>query len=135
MFFVFLLPGLGLVVFSIYTFVSVLLKQLTWTKTEGTISGSVIQSDSDGDYVYEKAVFTDASGKSIEVISKTSAGSTEANWKREGQVTIYYNPNNSSNADLFSWGQYLPIFFLPFGLLLMYLGWPHREMKRPSTST
>ncbi|HYG04225.1 MAG TPA: DUF3592 domain-containing protein [Chryseosolibacter sp.] len=123
------LPGAGLVFFSVYIFTTVLYKQIAWARTEGQISGVVIESDHVGkDYVYEKAIFTDATGQQIEIVSKYSAGSTEANLKREGSVTIYYNPENSADADIFSWGHYLPVLFLPFGMLLLYLGWPSRDV-------
>ena len=116
--------------FSVYTFLSVIYTQISWTKTLGSISGTVIKHDQDGDYVYEKATFTDADGKQIETVSRTSAGAVDANLQREGTVTIYYNPENSSEAEIFSWGLYLPVLMLPFGLLLIYLGWPHELLNR-----
>lgn len=123
-----LLSGAGLILFSVYVAYKNLYPVLFWDKASGTITGTIQDYDSSGEsYVYEKASYRDNSGNQLEVISTTSAGTTEANLPSSGDVVIFYNPENSSEAIIFMWRNFLPvIMLLPFGLLLIFFGWPDR---------
>lgn len=120
-----LLSGIGLVCFSLYSVYKNLYPIFFWEKTIGQITGTVQQYDNSGEfYVYEKASFVDKDGNPFEIVSGTSAGTTEGNIPSTGDVTIYYNPRNSREAVIFMWRNFLPVLMLPFGLLLIFLGWP-----------
>lgn len=120
-----LLSGVALVCFSLYSVCKNLYPVLFWEKTRGKITGTEQQYDSSGEfYVYEKASYKDRTGNRFEIVSSTSAGTTEASLPSSGEVTIYYNPQNSREAVIFMWRNFLPIFMLPFGVLLIFLGWP-----------
>jgi len=120
-----LLSGVGLVCFSLYAVYKNLYPVFFWEKTRGKILGTVQQYDSSGEfYVFEKASYEDKSGNQFEVVSSTSAGTTEADMPSTGEVTIYYNPKNSKEAVIFMSRNFLPIIMLPFGILLIFLGWP-----------
>ena len=41
-------------------------------------------------------------------------------------VQLLYNPDNPEDFELVNYGRYLVFIFLPFGILLMYLGWPEK---------
>ena len=120
-----LLSGVGLVCFSLYTVYKNLYPVFFWEKTSGKIIGTVQQYDNSGEfYVYEKASYYDKEGNPFEIVSSTSAGTTEGNIPSTAEVTIYYNLRNSQEAVIFMWRNFLPVLMLPFGLLLIFLGWP-----------
>lgn len=120
-----LLSGVGLVCFSLYVLYRNLYPVIFWEKTSGKITGTEQRYDNSGEfYVFEKASYEDNQGHLFEIVSGTSAGTTEANMPSTGEVTIYYNPENSKEAVIFMWRNFLPIIMMPFGLLLIFLGWP-----------
>lgn len=120
-----LLSGVGLVCFSLYAVYKNLYPVFFWEKTSGKIMGTVQQYDSSGEfYIFEKASYEDKDGHQFEVVSGTSAGTAEGNMPSAGEVTIYYNPKNSKEAVIFMWRNFLPIIMLPFGIFLIFLGWP-----------
>ena len=124
-----LLSGIGLVCFSLYSLYKNLYPVFFWEKTTGTITGTVEKYDNSGEfYVYEKASYNDKGGNPFEIVSGTSAGTTQGNMPSTGEVTVYYNPRNSQEAVIFMWRNFLPIFMLPFGLLLIFLGWPLEKL-------
>lgn len=45
-------------------------------------------------------------------------------------VQLLYNPANPEDFELVNYGRYLIFVFLPFGLFLMYVGWPEK-IPRP----
>lgn len=120
-----LLSGVGLVCFSLYSLYKNLYPVIFWEKTSGKIMGTEQQYDTSGEfYIFEKASYADKNGNEFEIVSSTSAGTTEGNIPATGEVTVYYNPQNSKEAVIFMWRNFLPIIMLPFGLLLTFLGWP-----------
>lgn len=125
--------GVGLVCFSLYSVYRNLYPVFFWEKTTGMLTGTVQQYDNSGEfYVYEKASYHDKEWKPFEIVSGTSAGTTDGNIPSTGEVTIYYNPRNSQQAMIFMWRNFLPILMLPFGFLLIFLGWPLEKSYRKS---
>ena len=118
------LSGLGLICFCCYVAYDNIYPVIFWTKAPGKIIGTTGHYSADAYYEYEKAIFTDHTGKEREVIAKTSAGESDFSWKASGDVTVYYDPADSSKATIFMWRNFLGILFLPFGMLLVFLGWP-----------
>ncbi len=125
---VMLLSGVGLAIFSLHVVYKNLHPMLFWEKTSGKIIDTIQEYDNDGEfYVFEKASYIDKAGNQFEVVSKTSAGTTEANLPSKGEVTVYYNPENSKDAIITMWRNFLPVIMFPFGLLLIFFGWPWVE--------
>ena len=98
-----------------------------WETTNGTIVGVVIKESTDDFAFHEKARFTDPSGNTIDVISFTGVDLEED--ARTGDVTILYNPSDPIEAVILQGRDYLILLFIPFTILLMYLGWPFTELK------
>lgn len=123
----FLIPGIGLVVASIYIPLSYLHKQLFWTETEAIIQG---QQERGGiePKVYCLMQFTDSKGTVYNIEANIEDTFTEG--KTSNHVRIYYNPKTPGEFELINPGRYLLILFLPFGFLCVYFGWPEKVTPR-----
>lgn len=121
------LPGVGLALLSSYYVLTRLHKAITWHSTKGTITGVVEEESGDEWTYYEKAEFVDATGKRLEAIAFSGVGEKED--ARTGEVTVLYDPSDSSNATIFKLGDFLIVVFLPFAALLIYLGWPFSKKQ------
>lgn len=126
----FLVPGIGLVIASIYIPISYLHKQLFWTETEAVIDGQV-ERGSGEIQVFCLMNFTDAQGLVYHIEANTE--NTFMDGKDSNHVRIYYDPFNPNNFELVNPGRYLLILFLPFGLLCVYLGWPENVTSKRYT--
>lgn len=83
----------------------------------------VVLKETDDDYsVHEKAVFTGPQGQEIEVVAMSGTDSEESTYK--GKVTIFYNREDPSQAAIFLFRDLLMGVMIPFGLLLIVIGWP-----------
>jgi hypothetical protein len=121
----FLLPGVALVVASVYIPLSYLHKQIFWTETEALTNNRVERDDGMGGLVYYSMTFADEGGTTHYI--DPNSDDTFMEGKDSNHVRIYYDPSNPEAYELVNHGRYLLILFLPFALLLCYLGWPDRE--------
>jgi hypothetical protein len=119
-----LLAGVGLIAFSVYVVYSNLYPVLFWKKATGKITGLVEEWDDGEFYQYEKAIFSDHTGTEREVVSKTSAGLRDYSAPEKGEVWVYYDPEDPSRNMIFMARNFLGVIMLPFGLFLVFMGWP-----------
>ncbi|MGE0771377.1 MAG: DUF3592 domain-containing protein [Cyclobacteriaceae bacterium] len=114
--------GLGITVLSSFYMLRPLYRYIFWEKTEGTIVGVVLKETDDDYSFHEKAVFTGPKGQEIEVVAMSGTDNEESTYA--GQVTIFYNPEDPSQASIFLFRDLLIGVMIPFGLLLIVIGWP-----------
>lgn len=119
----FLIPGLLLIVASISIPIHFLYKQIFWTHTEGLIGDPIETYTSDVGLFYS-VTFTDAKGEILKVQADLEEDYQEG--ADSNHVQLLYNPDNPEDFELVNYGRYLVFIFLPFGILLMYLGWPEK---------
>jgi len=116
-------PGIFLVVLSTY-FAGLAYTVLVWKSTSGRIIDFVPSESGDGDTYYYRFTFITREGKAMTVLSDKAYGIETA---EEGEaITVYYDPQDPGRAIpasfMISW--LILLVFFPFGLLLMWLGWP-----------
>jgi hypothetical protein len=116
------LTGVALGLLSSYYLFRGVYRMVGWSWTTGIITGTVFVETSEDYAIHEKAQFVDPAGDTIEVIS--FAGVTHEDDARTGEVTILYNPKNTREATILQFRDFLIVLFLPFALLLVFLGWP-----------
>ena len=121
------LVGIALGLFSSYYVVKGVYRMVTWSWTKGVITGTVAEESIDDYIIHEKAEFVDPQGDTIQV--RAFSGVSYEEDARTGEVTILYNPNNTRDAMILQFRDYLVIFFLPFALFLIWLGWPFDTRK------
>lgn len=121
----FLIPGIGLVLLSAYLPLNYLHKQLFWTKTEAMITEHAYREKRGESYLYIKMEFADRRGKIYYIEPNVDDTFTEGSDSQH--ILIFYDPSNPEDFELVNPGHYLIVFFLPFGLLLTYLGLPAKE--------
>jgi hypothetical protein len=126
------IPGACLALLSSYYLFTGLYHLIEWNSTTGTITGVVVKESIDDFAYHEKAVFIDTTGKTIEVIALS--GVDEREDARDGEVSILFNPKNTSQAIILLWRDYLILLFFPFAALLMILGWPFERKSVTATS-
>lgn len=120
----FLIPGIILVITSIYVPLSYLNKQIFWTEADALITDRVEEmAGSEVQLVYHME-FVDHQGALHHI--KPNTDDTFMEGKDSNHVRIYYDPTSPSNFELVNPGRYMLVLFLPFGLLLLYLGWPEK---------
>lgn len=120
--------GIALALFSTYYAVNGIYRIVAWSWTRGVVTGTVMEDGIDDIIIHEKAEFVDPAGDTIQVIS--FSGVTHEEDARTGEVIILYNPENSREAIILQFRDYLVVFFLPFALLLVWIGWPfHTDAK------
>jgi hypothetical protein len=120
--------GIALGLFSAYYAVNGIYRLVAWSWTKGVITGTEVRQGIDDISIHEKAEFVDPRGDTIQVVA--FSGVTYEEDARTGEVTILYNPKNSHEAIILQFRDYLVVFFLPFALLLIWIGWPfHTEPK------
>ncbi|MEQ8906722.1 DUF3592 domain-containing protein [Ekhidna sp.] len=126
-----LLSGLGLAAFACHVVYKNLYPMVEWTETTGTVFDTVFEYDDTEHefYEYEKAYFYDQDGARREVVSFTSSGKSDQGIAVEGEVIVFYNPEDPSQAMLFKWSNFLGVLMLPFGLFLVYFGWIMQHEK------
>lgn len=122
--FLLFLPGVVLICFCVYFLSTGIYQLAAWNKTSGVIT-EVVNIGTVENSFHEKATFVDDRGKSLEVIALSGFLNEEDTF--EGTVTIVYDPANSANARIVFLRDYLLLLFLPFGALLVFLGWPFEK--------
>jgi hypothetical protein len=123
----FLIPGVALVAVSVLIPLNYLYAQLHWTPTQATITGTVLNNNGPEVERLTLMDFTDHEGVIHHISEEDDDEESEspATGGAENQyVRIYYDPLNPTDYVLTNSGRYLIVLFLPFGLLLCYLGWP-----------
>lgn len=118
----FAIPGVILLVTSFVVPVGYMYRQIYWTRTEGLFIEQIITND--GEDAITVVEFAAADGKTYRVESNGESLFTGSDDKH---YLLYYNPENPEQFMMLNHGLYLMLLFIPFGLLLCYLGWPHRE--------
>src|SRR5688572_26042623 len=118
----FLIPGILLLGASIYIPLSYLHKQIFWTRTEASV---LAREWNRFDDLIVELEFTDVQGEPhrIHVDSETYNGDPD-------KVPLYYDPQNPDEFQVVNHYRYFLVIFLPFGLFVTYLGWPHRDEKK-----
>ncbi|MEQ8474153.1 MAG: DUF3592 domain-containing protein [Marinoscillum sp.] len=126
-----LLSGIGLLIFACYVGIKNIYPMVAWTKTTGTVFDTAYEyDDTEGEfYEYEKAFFYDQNGARREVVSFSSSGKSENGIAKVGEVTVYYYPEDPTNAILFKWSNFFGLLMLPFGIFLVYFGWIMQHEK------
>jgi hypothetical protein len=119
----FLLPGIGLVIASVLVPLNYLYKQLYWTPTEAVITGHELTAQGPDAQLLTLMDFTDEHGV-IHHIGEDEERETFFNGADSLHVRVYYDPLNPADYELINPFRYVVLIFLPFGLLLCYLGWP-----------
>lgn len=125
--FIFFIPGLLLSVTCIYVPISFLYKQIFWTHTEGLI-GDRIENYTPNGIIFHSITYQDAQGIMRNVQADLDDDYQEG--ADSNHVQLLYNPANPEDFELVNYGRYLIFVFLPFGLFLMYVGWPEK-IPRP----
>ena len=128
----FLIPGVILVVTSVYVPLSYFHKQLFWTATEALIKERRVEEKPGQPEVFYQMEFTDERGEKYQVLGDYDDSFTTG--VDDDHVRIYYDPASPQNYELVNHGRYMLILFIPFSLLLLYLGWPHKEMPDPRST-
>lgn len=119
------LIGVALGLFSCYYVFTGVYRVVAWSWTPGIITGTVTVDAIEDYTIHEKAEFVDPAGDTIQVIA--FSGVTTEDDARTGEVTILYNPKNSREATILQFRDYLVVFFLPFALFLVWIGWPFQS--------
>jgi hypothetical protein len=114
----FLIPGLFLIGSCIYFPLSYLYRHIFWTRTEASVLGR--EWDRDGNLLVDMT-YVDARGEvhPIRVDSETYSGDPD-------NVPVYYDPERPGEFQVVNHFRYFMVIFIPFGLFLTYLGWPHK---------
>lgn len=119
----FAIPGALLVFACFYFPVSYLYKQLYWTRTEALYIEQVVPRNPDDTYTVLE--FTATNGRTYRV---QTSGESMYEGSDDKHFLLYYNPQNPEAFEMLNHGIYFMLLFLPFGLFVCYLGWPHREL-------
>ncbi len=119
----FLLVGTGLVGISTYWPIAYAYKQIRWQRTEARLLDIITKENSE--IAYYSLEFTDQQGRVFQIREDTDNQITEG--QDDKHYVMYYNPANPEEFVMANFGRYLIALFFPFGLLLCYLGWPHRS--------
>ena len=125
----FLVPGILLIGSCTYFPLSYLYRQIYWTRTEASVIGPSAEQEHQ-DVLYVDMVFADIHGAVhlIRVDNETYYGNPD-------KVPLYYNPKSPGEFEVVNHLRYLMVIFIPFGLFLAYLGWPHRDDKEGRSLT
>lgn len=120
----FFIPGVFLTIMPAYYLGKVAYTVVMWDTAKGVVTEFVENPSSDEDTYFVKFSFTDSDGE-LHTTQTANAVGTESREIGEG-VRVFYDPENPTNAHpgflLISYA--LLTLFFPFGLLLVYLGWP-----------
>jgi hypothetical protein len=124
-----LIPGLLLTGYSGYTFSVSIYHLLFWERTSGVILEFKSDEKSDVDVCYVKIKFTPINQKELEVITDKSVGIE--GMAINDEVTVFYNPDNPARfqPSFLMMSYFLVSLFFPFGLFLIYVGWPFEERR------
>jgi hypothetical protein len=126
----FLIPGIGLIITSLFVPLNYLHRQIFWTETEALMEFTEFDNGMKGG-ARCRLQFTDIHGKVYDFYPNTDDTFTEG--KDYKHIRIYYDPANPADALLVNHGQYLLILFFPFALLLTYLGLPENRSKKENS--
>lgn len=134
----FLIPGTILLVTSIYVPISYLNKSIFWTETEALIIERVEENTRSGVELVYYMEFSDHQGRVHKI--KPNTDDTFIEGKDANHVLIFYEPTHPANFELVNPGRYMLILFLPFAMLLLYLGWPEKipdgtDILRPTRNS
>lgn len=125
----FFIPGVFLTIVPAYYLGKVMYTLVMWDTAKGVVTEFVDDPPSDEDTYFVKFSFTDSDGERH--ISQTANAVGTENREIGEYVRVFYDPGNPTNAHpgflLLSYG--LITIFFPFGLLLIYLGWPFHKLK------
>ena len=124
----FLIPGLILMVTSVWVPLDFAYKQIFWNRTEALILEQIIeypQGEEGEAEVYLNLEFTDANGKVQHL--KDNSDDDYMEGSDEKHLILYYDPSNPADYVLANFGRYLIVIFVPFAWFLLYLGWPNKE--------
>lgn len=123
----FLIPGIGLLLVTVYVPLSYLHKQMFWTATEALIVDRTSKEVGGEVSLYLHLEFTDSNGSLHRVIDGTENSYIEG--RDPDYAWIYYDPANPGDFALVNHFRYMLIIFIPFALFLVYLGWPHKDTE------
>ena len=123
------LPGVFMAVLPVYLFGKIVYSLVMWDTAKGVVTEFVDDPPSDQDTYFVKFSFTGTNGK--QYIAQT-ANTVGIEYREIGEeIRVFYDPENPANAHpgflLLSYA--LTTLFIPFGLLLIYLGWPFHSKK------
>lgn len=121
----FLVPGIALTLISAYIPLSYLHKQIFWTETEAVIMERVEHIVGGEAEVLYRMHYSDEAGVARQIEVDIENNFSEG--RDSDHAVLLYDPADSANFELVNPGRYLLILFLPFGLLLSYLGLPGRD--------
>jgi len=127
----FLVPGLLLIIASLYIPADYAYKQIFWPRTEARFLERVLPENED--VAYSVLEFTDSEGALYQV--KENEENTMITGSDDQHFILYYNPINPTDYVMMNPGRYLLLLFFPFGVLLCFLGWPERmsiSQKNPT---
>ncbi len=127
----FLVPGLLLIIASLYIPADYAYKQLFWPRTEARFLEQILP-ENETNMGYSLLEFADASGTLYQV--KENDENTMITGSDDQYFILYYNPINPTDYVMMNPGRYLLLLFFPFGVLLCFLGWPERKFtsqKKP----
>lgn len=126
----FLVPGLLLIIASLYIPADYAYKQIFWPRTEARFLERVLPENEDVDYSVLE--FADSEGTLYHV--KENDENTMITGSDDQHYILYYNPINPTDYVMMNPGRYLLLLFFPFGVLLCFLGWPESastDQKKP----
>lgn len=118
----FLLPGIGLILVSLYIPISYLHKQISWTETEATIVDRVERNAGGEAEVLYMMEYVDERGLVHQATIDSEIHFSEGT--SSSRAPLLYNPSDPTKYEFVNPGRYLLILFFPLGLLLAYFGKP-----------
>jgi hypothetical protein len=122
----FLVPGLTLIIVSIYIPFDYFYKQIAWTRTEALFLEQIVPENLP-ETAYMVFEFTDQLGTVYRV--HEGYDNTVIEGSDDQHFLLYYNPSNPNEFVMVNPGRYLVLLFGPFGLLLCYFGWPEKQIE------
>lgn len=123
------LPGLLLVLGGIYYLAQMIQPLMIWNTSTGMVI-ALIDGGTDEETYFVRYKYEDETGHKFEATTPNAVGAEDLEVNEE--ITIYYKPEDPSNSipAFLMLSYFLISLFIPFGMLLMWLGSPFNRKER-----